>query len=143
MDVLSDVAVPATAVDKCLPDGFVLHGQGGGRNGEDDEGVRVTIAGGDGALLVAGEAFRWRPWLVNNSSHNETGNGGGDAGTTTRTGKTGRRQLVNSRGQVEIDPQAFGVLSLVWPRPGWFPRPEPLLIFPSPPPFLGVDGSSI
>src|SRR5438874_1065393 len=43
MDVLGQTPAPATSIDACLPDGFVL-GDGS-----------VTITGGSGALLVAGE----------------------------------------------------------------------------------------
>ncbi|CAK7267987.1 hypothetical protein SEPCBS119000_002831 [Sporothrix epigloea] len=47
---------------------------------------------GSGLLLVGGEAFAWRPW-----------------GDKTR--------LVNAKGQWEVDSSAFGLLSLIWPRP--------------------------
>jgi hypothetical protein len=49
MDVLADTPPPATSIDACFPDGFLLGG-----------GVRIT--GGSGALVVGGEAFSWRPW---------------------------------------------------------------------------------
>lgn len=55
----------------------------------------VRILDGAGALLVGGEAFAWRPW--------------------------GREmRLVNNRGQWEVDGKAWGVLGVVWPRPGEF-----------------------
>ena len=87
MDVLGQTPAPATSIDACLPDGFVL-GDGA-----------VTIGGGSGALLVGGEAFAWRPW---------------DDGT---------KKLVNARGQWDLGEdgaleRAFGVLGVVWPRPG-------------------------
>lgn len=56
-------------------------------------GVKVTD--GSGVLLANGEAFRWRPWEV-----------------------TGRKELVNKKGQFEVPAEAFGVLDLLWPRPG-------------------------
>lgn len=88
MDVLGQTPAPATSIDACLPDGFVLG------NGS------VTISDGSGALLVAGEAFAWRPW----------------DGVS--------KKLVNSKGQWDLSPevleQAFGLLGLVWPRPGMF-----------------------
>ncbi|PYH90048.1 hypothetical protein BO71DRAFT_388434 [Aspergillus ellipticus CBS 707.79] len=59
-----------------------------------DNGVKITH--GDGVLLVGGEAFTWRPWL---------GKEGGKA------------SMLNQRGQFELDEQAWGLLSLVWPRP--------------------------
>jgi hypothetical protein len=85
MDVLGQTPAPATSIDACLPDGFVL-GDGA-----------VTISGGSGALLVAGEAFAWRPWE------------GSD-----------KKRLVNGKGQWEVEAleAAFGVLGVVWPRPG-------------------------
>ncbi len=55
----------------------------------------VKILDGDGVLLVGGEAFAWRPW------------GPG-------------RRLVNAKGQWEAGKGAFGLLGLVWPRPGGF-----------------------
>jgi hypothetical protein len=64
----------------------------------------VKITDGDGVLLVGGEAFSWRPWK---------GNEGGE-----------KSAMVNAKGQFEVDEQAWGVLDLVWPRPGmscpWF-----------------------
>lgn len=80
MDVLASAPVPSTAVDACLPDGFALN-----------SGVRIT--GGDGALLVNGEAFAWRPW-------------------------EGKKGLVNEKGLWEVGEEDFGVLGLMWPRPG-------------------------
>lgn len=56
-------------------------------------GVRVTD--GSGVLLANGEAFRWRPWEA-----------------------SGKKELVNARGQFEVPAEAFGVLDLLWPRPG-------------------------
>jgi hypothetical protein len=53
----------------------------------------IHVKGGTGVLLVGGEAFAWRPWSVSN-------------------------RLVNDKGQWEADAAAFGVLSMVWPRPG-------------------------
>ncbi|KAK4226089.1 NADH dehydrogenase 1 alpha subcomplex assembly factor 3 [Podospora fimiseda] len=48
----------------------------------------ITISSGAGALLISGEAFEWRP-----------------------------NQYLNKKGQFEIPEEAFGVLSVVWPRP--------------------------
>ena len=58
-----------------------------------DGGARVTD--GSGVLLVNGEAFRWRPWEA-----------------------SGKMEVLNKRGQFEVPGDAFGVLDLVWPRPG-------------------------
>lgn len=49
-------------------------------------------------LLVNGEAFGWCPWEAG------TGDGG--------------KRLVNARGQFEVGDLAWGVLGLVWPKPG-------------------------
>lgn len=87
--MLGNTPAPSTSVDVCMYDGFGLNSG-------------VTIGGGDGALLVSGEAFSWRPWEV-----------------------TGEKRLVNGKGQIEIPKEAFGVLELLWPRPGTlFPRHE-------------------
>ncbi|KAK3692049.1 hypothetical protein B0T22DRAFT_369392 [Podospora appendiculata] len=79
MDMLGQTPVPSTSVDICMHDGFQLNSG-------------VVIDGGDGALLVGGEAFVWRPW---------------------REGK----RMLNAKGQWEVDEAALGVLGLVWPRP--------------------------
>jgi hypothetical protein len=94
MDVLASTPVPSTAVEVCREDGFGLN-----------SGVQIT--GGDGALLVGGEAFCWRPWEVPGSSLKKG------------EGKGGKR-LVNEKGQWEVGEEAFEVLGLVWPRPGEF-----------------------
>lgn len=57
----------------------------------------VKIGGGDGCLLVDGEVFRWRPW---------------EAGGNDGVG------LVNARGQWEVSAEAWGLLKLLWPKPG-------------------------
>ena len=57
----------------------------------------ARIYDGSGVLLVGGEAFRWRPW--------EDG------------GKRGGR-LVNKKGQWDVPNDVFGLLGLLWPRPG-------------------------
>ena len=80
MDMLGSVPVPATSVDICMWDGFALNSG-------------TKILDGSGALLVAGEAFAWRPWGA-------------------------EKRLLNARGQWEVDPAALGIFSLVWPRPG-------------------------
>ena len=86
LDVLANTPTPSTAVDVCFADGFALN-----------SGVQIT--GGDGALLVGGEAFSWRPWEV--------------------AAKNGGR-LVNAKGQWELGEEGFAVLGVLWPRPGEF-----------------------
>ncbi|KAF5130468.1 NADH dehydrogenase [ubiquinone] 1 alpha subcomplex assembly factor 3 [Metarhizium anisopliae] len=72
---------PSTSVDVCMYDGFGLNSG-------------LTITGGNGALLVNGEAFAWRPWEA-----------------------TGSMELVNKKGQFDLPKEAFGIFDLLWPRP--------------------------
>lgn len=62
----------------------------------------VKIAGGTGVLLIAGEAFAWSPW---EASENEEG----------------KSRLVNAKGQWDVGDEAWGILELVWPKPGMIP----------------------
>jgi NADH dehydrogenase [ubiquinone] 1 alpha subcomplex assembly factor 3 len=80
--------VPSTSIDACLWDGFHLNSG-------------VKIVGGRGVLLVAGEAFAWAPWEARSGS-----------------GNRGGRRLVNERGQWDVEDEAWGLLGLVWPKPG-------------------------
>ncbi len=82
MDVFTNAPAPTASIDACLSDGFHL-----------DNGVKIS--GGSGLLLVAGEAFSWRPWEAE-----------------------GRGRLVNLRGQWDVGEGGWGVLGLVWPKPG-------------------------
>ena len=63
-----------------------------------NNGLKIT--GGSGVLLMGGEAFSWRPW----------------------TSKKGR--LINGKGQWECGKDAWGILDLVWPKPGTSTVPE-------------------
>jgi alkaline phosphatase len=87
LNVLGNIPTPTTAVDACLDTGFHL-----------DNGVKIT--GGDGVMLVGGEAFTWRPWMSKKD------------GT--------KNSMINSKGQFEVDEQTWGILDLVWPRPGMY-----------------------
>lgn len=69
-----------------------------------NNGVKITD--GMGVLLVGGEAFAWMPW------------GAG--------GKEGELKLLNKKGQWEVGDDAWGVLGLVWPKPGMFIVPKSL-----------------
>lgn len=82
LDVLGGAPIPSTSVDVCMSNGFALNSG-------------VTITDGDGALLVNGEAFSWRPWEV-----------------------TGEKRILNKKGQVHFDKEALGLLDILWPRPG-------------------------
>ena len=61
-----------------------------------DNGLK--IGGGSGCFLVAGEAFAWRPWEASGSSKKE--------------------QMINAKGQWTVEKEAWGILDLVWPKPG-------------------------
>lgn len=88
LDVLGGTPVPSTSIDACLWDGFHLN-----------NGVKIT--NGTGVLLVAGEAFAWRPWKA----------------ARVDDGR-GEKSVVNKMGVFEVGPEAWGVLGLVWPKPG-------------------------
>ena len=88
LNVLGNTPPPSTSIDACLTDGFHL-----------DNGVK--IGGGSGCLLIAGEAFAWRPW------------------ESTQKGFGSRRGgMINRKGQWEVENDAWGVFDLVWPKPG-------------------------
>jgi NADH dehydrogenase [ubiquinone] 1 alpha subcomplex assembly factor 3 len=61
----------------------------------------VKIPGGSGVLLVAGEAFAWSPWEA-------------------KKGKEGALNLVNAKGQFDVEDESWGLLGLVWPKPGMY-----------------------
>lgn len=84
LNVLGNSPPPTTAIDACLSDGFHF-----------DNGMK--IGGGSGCLLVAGEAFTWRPW---------------------EAGGKGNRKMINAKGQWDVGREAWGLLELVWPKPG-------------------------
>ena len=94
LDVLGDIQGPSAGVEVITSDGFKL-----------SNGIRVLDAG---VLLVGGEAFKWRPWLAS---------GGGNRKEDTRS-KSKTDLLKNSRGQWEIHESCWGLLDLVWPKPG-------------------------
>jgi hypothetical protein len=50
---------------------------------------------------VGGEAFGWRPWDVRTQGEN-----------------AGGKRLLNGKGQWEVDEGAWGLLEVVWPKPG-------------------------
>jgi hypothetical protein len=90
LDVLGNTPVPSTAIDACLDSGFHLN-----------SGVKIT--GGDALLLVGGEAFSWRPWKAFEGAEND---------------RAAKASMINAKGQFELDEEAWGLLSVVWPRPG-------------------------
>lgn len=88
MNVLGNTPAPTTAIDACLDDGFHL-----------DNGLKII--GGCGCILVSGEAFSWRPW---------------EAGGRAEGAQKGR--MINKKGQWDVEKEAWGVLDLMWPKPG-------------------------
>ena len=88
LDVLANTPPPSTAIDACLSNGFHL-----------ENGVKIT--GGSGCLLVGGEAFSWRPWLAG-----------------SRPGGSAKGRMINRKGQWDVEKEAWGLLELVWPKPG-------------------------
>jgi hypothetical protein len=105
LNVLGSIPAPATAVDACLDDGFHL-----------DNGAKVT--GGDGILLVGGEAFRWRPWEAF-----RTENVGFAEYQECQHYQNLQASMVNAKGQFEVPEEVWGLLSLIWPRPGGCSQP--------------------
>jgi len=102
MDIFQGAPPPSTGIDACMPDGFTLN-----------SGIKVV---GSGVLLVAGEAFKWSPWLRAGRKEGTIGGGGtanDNKGVMSEGGK-----LQNSRNQWEVDDHAWGILDLVWPKPG-------------------------
>lgn len=65
----------------------------------------MKVTGGDGCILVGGEVFAWRPW-----------EGGDENGGKEEKKRQGG--MINAKGQWEVGEDVWGVLGLVWPRPG-------------------------
>ena len=97
LDVLRNTVAPATSIDACTSDGFALN--------------NMARMSGCGVLLVGGEAFRWRPWLRGGRREGTIAEGG--EGDDAMTGR-----LKNERGQFEVAEEAWGVLELIYPKPG-------------------------
>ena len=92
LNVLGNIPAPTTAIDACLDSGFHLN-----------NGVKLTD--GNGLLLVGGEAFAWRPWKAVEGAENDS---------------VAKDAMLNSKGQFELDESVWGLLNLVWPKPGLF-----------------------
>ncbi|KAH0538988.1 hypothetical protein FGG08_004437 [Glutinoglossum americanum] len=88
LDVLGKTPVPTTAIEACHADGFLLN-----------SGLRVSSGG---VLLVGGEVFAWRPWEA--------------VGGKKEKWKV--KKLLNSKGQWDVPLEAWGLLDIVWPKPG-------------------------
>jgi NADH dehydrogenase [ubiquinone] 1 alpha subcomplex assembly factor 3 len=89
LDVLRNTIAPATSIDACTSDGFALNNN-----------VRLS---GSGILLLGGEAFRWWPWAPAGSVEGSSGMSG---------------KLLNKKGQWDVQEGCWGVLDLVYPKPG-------------------------
>lgn len=63
-----------------------------------NNGVKIT--NGAGVLLVNGEVFSWKPWNANRAEGEEN------------------RRLANDKGLFEVGDESWGVLGMVWPKPG-------------------------
>ena len=85
LNVLGNTPVPSTSIDACLWDGFHLNSG-------------VKIVGGQGVMLVGGEAFAWCPWEAEKSKG---------------------KMLVDGKGRFDVEDESWGLLGLVWPKPGW------------------------
>ena len=95
LDVLGDLQGPAAGVEVITSDGFKL-----------SNGIRIA---GAGVMLIGGEAFKWRPWLAK---------GGDEDGDKNAGAKADMALLKNARGQWEVHESCWGLLDLVWPKPG-------------------------
>ena len=60
----------------------------------------LKISGGSGCMLIGGEAFVWRPWDASGEM------------------EKGRGRMLDKRGVWEIEDGGWGVLGVVWPKPG-------------------------
>lgn len=95
LDVLGDLQGPAAGVEVITKDGFKL-----------SNGIRIN---GAGVMLIDGEAFKWRPWLAKGYEEKDNQN--------VRT-KNKLDLLRNARGQWAVYESCWGLLDLVWPKPG-------------------------
>ncbi|KAK8198634.1 hypothetical protein M8818_006501 [Zalaria obscura] len=101
LNILQSMPAPTTAIHATQNDGFAL-----------DSGLVVT---GCGVLLVAGDAFRWKPWIKDGRVEGTIGEGAkgdDDKGLASEAGK-----VLNEKGQFEVDEKCWGVFDLVWPKP--------------------------
>ncbi|KAF4542512.1 hypothetical protein BFW01_g6863 [Lasiodiplodia theobromae] len=101
LDVLANMPAPTTAIDATFDDGFSLN-----------SGLHVSNAG---VLLVAGDAFKWRPWIRDEEGAAAAAGDGVEGGKKVAGGSKGK--LRDQRGMWECDQSAWGVLEVVWPKP--------------------------
>ncbi|KAK7725423.1 hypothetical protein SLS57_003900 [Botryosphaeria dothidea] len=106
LDVLGNMPAPTTAIDATFDDGFALN-----------SGLHIA---GAGVLLVAGDAFKWRPWIREGRKEGtvEEGAVGNDVEGGRKGGVAGGvGKLRGERGMWECDKSAWGALEVVWPKP--------------------------
>lgn len=103
LNVLGNIPAPTTAIDACLDSGFHLN-----------NGFKLT--NGDGLLLVGGEAFAWRPWKAVEGAESD---------------RVAKDAMLNAKGQFELDESVWGLLNLVWPKPGMLAPASCFLLFRS------------
>lgn len=102
MNIFGGTPAPTTGIDACQSDGFALN-----------SGMKIV---GSGVLLVGGESFRWRPWL--RAGRKEGTIGEGAKGDDNKGVQSLGGRLLNDKGQFEVDDESWGVLEVVWPKPG-------------------------
>lgn len=90
LDILSSTSAPATSIDACTTDAFHLN------NG-------LKTPSGAAVLLIAGEAFAWRPWFPQLSPSGLLGVPSARPGSKTKV--------------LKLDDAALGVLELLYPKP--------------------------
>jgi len=95
LDVLSGLPIPASAVDSVFDDGFLLN------NGQEIHG--------DSVFLLNNDVFRWKALLP----------GTGDGVTGELEEATARAKRA---GVLELNDEVWGVLDVVYPKPGTFFR---------------------
>lgn len=101
MDIYTNTTAPTTAVDTCMGDGFALN-----------SGLKVT---GSGVIMIAGEAFKWRPWIREGRKEGTIGSGAG--GDNSKGVRSAGGSLQNKRGQWDVSKESWGVFDLAWPKP--------------------------
>lgn len=102
MNILSNTPAPTTGIDACQTDGFALN-----------SGLKVI---GSGVMLVGGEAFKWSPWIKEGRVEGTIGEGA--QGNDVKGVKSRGGRLTDSKGLWAVDEAAWGVLKVVWPKPG-------------------------
>lgn len=96
LNILGNQPAPATGIDACTNDGFHLNND-----------VKIS---GAGVLLVAGEWFRWKPWVAKTNTN-------AAPSSSLKPLRDPGSLLRNARGQFSLPASTLGVLDLVYPKP--------------------------